>query len=457
MHVAPAHGRSPAALLVLLALAAAGLGWAVAAPAADDGTRPRVLAVEFVNDVNPVSQDYLSDAIARGEREGVAAVVIELDTPGGLDSSMRELVQRELAATVPVVVYVSPQGARAASAGVFMAMAADVVAMAPQTTIGSSTPIQLGGEDIGDDARRKVINDAASLMRGLATEHGRNADWAERAVREGANLTAQEALDQGVIELIAPDLPSLLTALDGLETKPKGFVLQTAGAEVEHVEMSAWKSVLDALVDPNIVVLLLSLGALGLLVELLSPGLFLPGGLGAVSLLLGLYGLQVLPVNGAGIALMLLAAGLLAAEVFVTSYGALAIAGAVSFAAGALILFDPAGSDYQVSPWFAIPLAIVLAGFAALTIGKALQASRVTPVTGQHELVGQTGVVREALAPRGLVFVHGELWQARSAGVPVEPGAHVRVERVGDDLVLDVAPATDPPVPDATPVREENP
>jgi membrane-bound serine protease (ClpP class) len=453
--VAAHHRWSSVVLFALLVLAA--LAVAPRAEAAEDGARPQVLVVEFVNDVNPVSQDYLTDAIARGEREGVAAVIIELDTPGGLDSSMREIVQRELAATVPIVVYVAPDGARAASAGVFLAMAADVIAMAPQTTIGSSTPIQLGGDDIGDDARRKIVNDAASTLRGLATEHGRNADWAERAVREGANLTAREALDQGVIELIAPDLQSLLTQLDGMETTPKGFVLQTAGAEVERVEMSTWKQVLDVLVNPNVVVLLLGVGALGLLVELLNPGMFLPGGLGAVLLLLGLYGLQVLPVNGAGIALMLLAAALLVAEAFVTSYGALAIAGAVSFAAGALILFDPAGSDYQVSPWLAVPVAAVLAGMAALTITKAVQASRTPPTTGAHELVGQIGVVRQGLAPHGLVFVHGELWQAESPGVPLEAGAEVRVEQVRDDLVLEVRRAAEEPAHDPAATRQEDP
>lgn len=417
---------------------------------------PRVLVVEFANDVNPVTHDYLVDAIARGEREGVAAVVVELDTPGGLDSSMRGIVQRVLAATVPVVVYVSPQGGRAASAGVFVAQAADVVAMAPQTTIGSSTPIQLGGEDIGGDAGRKIVNDAASLLRGLASEHGRNADWAERAVREGANLPARDALDQGVVDLVAPDLPSLLAKIDGLQTQPKGFVLRTAGADVERVELSTWKRILDTLVDPNVVVLLLSLGTLGIFVELLSPGLILPGALGVVSLVVGLYGLQVLPVDGAGVLLLLLAVALLAAEIFVTSYGALAVGGAVSMAAGMLILFDPAGPGYQVSPWVAIPLAGGLAGAAGLMVAKAVQASRAAPTTGTAELVGETAVVRRALVPQGLVFVHGELWQADAGPgqAPVPVGARVRVERLSDDLVLAVSrlPETAGPAePSATP------
>jgi membrane-bound serine protease (ClpP class) len=423
------------AFFALLGVAAATL---VLAGAAGAQERPRVLAVEFENDINPVTQDFVTDAIDRGEADGYDAVVILLDTPGGLDSSMREIIKRELAATVPVVVYTYPPGARAASAGAFITMGADIAAMAPQTNIGSSTPVNVGGEDIPDDLRRKVINDAAAFIRELAEEHERNGDWAERFVRTGSNLGAREALEENVVDVVATDLPALLEEIDGRRTEPKGLVLRTAGAEVDTVEMSFWKRILDTVVDPNIIVLLMSIGLLGITVEILNPGLILPGTAGAISLVVGLFGLQVLPVSWAGVLLLLLAAGFFTAEAVVTSHGALALAGAISFVFGALMLFDPAGDAYQVS----LPVALAIAGtFALLTIfavGKVVQARRRVPVTGQEELVGQVGVVRKALDPSGTVFVHGELWRARTEGEPLAAGEEVEVEGIEDGLVLQV-------------------
>jgi membrane-bound serine protease (ClpP class) len=423
------------AFFTLLGIVAATL---VLAGAAGAQERPRVLAVEFENDINPVTQDYVTDAIDRAEDEGYDAVVILLDTPGGLDSSMREIIKREIAATLPVVVYVYPQGARAASAGAFIAMGADIAAMAPQTDIGSSTPINVGGEDIADDLRRKVVNEAAAYIRELAEEHGRSGDWAERFVRSGSNLGARDALEENVVDVVAADLPELLEEIDGRRTEPKELLLRTAGAEVDTVEMSFWKRILDTVVDPNIIVLLMSIGLLGITVEILNPGLILPGTVGAISLVVGLFGLQVLPVSWAGVLLLLLAAGFFAAEAVVTSHGALALAGAISFVFGALMLFDPAGDAYQVS----LPVALAIAGtFALLTIfavGKVVQARRRVPVTGQEELVGQVGVVRQALDPTGSVFVHGELWRARTDGEPLAVGEEVEVEGIEDGLVLHV-------------------
>ncbi|HYY75879.1 MAG TPA: hypothetical protein VE644_06120, partial [Gaiellaceae bacterium] len=260
----------------LLLLAAVALAALLVPAAAAGQEQPRVLAAEFENDINPVTQDYLTGAIERGEEEGYDAVVILLDTPGGLDSSMREIIEAELAAEVPVVVYVAPQGSRAASAGVFITLAADVAAMAPQTNIGSSTPIAVGGGEIPEDLRKKVVNDAAAYIREIAEEHGRNGDWAERAVRQASNIGAQEALEIGVVDVVAPDLPALLEEIDGLRTEPKGFVLETAGAEVDRIEMSLWKRILDTVIDPNIITILLSLGVLGIVVELWNPGLVFP-------------------------------------------------------------------------------------------------------------------------------------------------------------------------------------
>ena len=399
---------------------------------------PRVLAVEFENDVNPVTQDYLIGAIERGERERYNAVVLLTDTPGGLESSMRAIIKKELDADVPVVLYVHPQGARAASAGVFLAMAADVAAMAPQTNLGSSTPIAAGGGEIPADLKRKVVNDAAAYIRELAEEHGRNGDWAEGAVRRASNLGASDALERNVVDVVAPDLPALLDEIDGMRTKPKGLVLHTAGAEVDTVEIGLWKRVLDTLIDPNIIVLLMAIGALGITVEVLNPGLIFPGTIGAISLVVGLFGLQVLPISWAGVLLLLLAFGFFAAEAFVTSHGALALAGAISFVFGALMLFDPAGEVYEVSAAVALAIAGTLALLVAFAVTKVVQLRRTKPRTGEEELVGDVGVVRQALDPTGFVFVHGELWRARTDGDPIQAGEQVLVEGVGDGLVLEV-------------------
>jgi membrane-bound serine protease (ClpP class) len=420
---------------VLTALAVALLVPVTAAAA------PRVLAVEFENDVNPVTADYVIDQIERANKESYDAIVILLDTPGGLSDAMKDIYEAELASRVPVIVYVYPEGARAASAGVWIGQAADILAMAPQTNMGSSTPISVGGEDIQKDLRNKVVNDAVASLKALMREHGRNAAWADETVREGASLDARTALARNVIDVIAPDLPALLNRIDGRETKPKMLMLETAGAQVDRVEMSLWKQILDTLIDPNLIVILMSLGVLGITIELWSPGLIFPGTVGAISLIIGLFGLQILPVSWAGVLLMLLAAGFFIAEMFVVSHGALALAGAAAFVVGSLMLFDPAGESYQVSLTVALTIAATMALMVAFVVTKLLQVRRAEIVTGQEELVGEVGIVRQALDPIGLVFVHGELWRARTEGGPIPPGEHVRVEGLDDALTLTVAPA----------------
>ena len=404
-------------------------------------SQPRVLAVEFDNDVNPVTADYVIDQIERANKENYNAVVILLDTPGGLASAMKDIYEAELASKVPVIVYVSPEGARAASAGVWISQAADLLAMAPQTNIGSSTPVSVGGENIQEDLRNKVVNDAAASLRALAREHGRNVKWVDAAVRRGANLSAREALEMNVIDVIAPDLPTLLNQVDGMETKPKMLLLETAGAKIDEVEMSFWKRILDTLIDPNLIVILMSIGVLGITIELWNPGLILPGTVGAISLIIGLFGLQILPVSWAGVLLLLLAAGFFVAEMFVVSHGALALAGAVAFVIGSLMLFDPAGENYQVSLQVALGVAAAMALMVGLVVAKLVQVRRAEVVTGQEELIGQVGIVRQELDPVGLVFVHGELWRATTERGPIAPGRQVRVEGLDDALTLNVAPA----------------
>jgi membrane-bound serine protease (ClpP class) len=430
-----------ALLRALLASVAGVLLFALTAGTATAQEAPRVLAVEFDNDVNPVTADFVIDAIERANDENFDAVVILLDTPGGLADAMRDIYQEELASRTPVIAYVSPEGARAASAGVWIVQAADLAAMMPSTNLGSSTPVAAGGGEIPSDLRRKAINDAAKSLRALAETHGRNGDWAEQAVRKADNLTAQEALDMNVIDEIAPTLPALLEQIDGRKTKPDGKVLNTAGAQIETVEMSLWQRILDTIIDPNLILILMSLGVLGITVELFNPGLIFPGTVGAICLIIGLFGLQVLPINWAGLLLMVLAAAFFTAELFVVSHGALSLAGAVSFVFGALLLFEPAGDTYEVSIWVVLAIAATLAGLIGIAFTKALQARRAKPQTGADELAEQIGIVRQTLDPEGFVFVNGELWRAHTADGPIAAGETVRVDRVEDGLVLEVSRA----------------
>jgi membrane-bound serine protease (ClpP class) len=384
---------------------------------------PRVLAVEFDNDVNPVTQDYLTDEIARANKGDYDAVAILMDTPGGLSESMRKIVKAELASKVPVIVYVSPDGARAASAGVWIGQAADVLAMSPQTNIGSSTPISLGGENIQSDLRRKVVNDAAASLIALAASHHRNAVWAGQAVRKASNLPARTALRKNVIDTIAPTLPALLNQIDGYKTVPKGIVMHTAGAEVTEVQMGLWRRILDFLIDPNLISLMLSLGVLGLIVELWHPGLIFPATFGILCLAIAFYGLDVLPVNWAGLILIAAAFAFWIAELFIAfSHGALTLAGAACFVFGTLLLFQPAGSGYQVSVWVSVAVAVTVSAFFALALAKVVQIRRRPPSVGPNAIVGSHGEVRTD----GLVSVNGELWKAR-----VENGE--RLAR-GDDI-----------------------
>ena len=383
----------------------------------------RVLAVKFDAEVNPATQRWLSDRIDEGA--DYDALVILLDTPGGLEESMRKIVRSELAAREPIVVYVSPNGARAASAGVWIAEAADVLAMAPVSNIGSSTPITSTGGNIGTDLKRKILNDAAASLRNLARAHGRNAKWADLAVRKASNLAADEALRMNVIDLIAPDLPTLLQRIDGRTVKLRGFTLHTANDPVTTKEMGFFTRLLSTLIDPNLLSLLFLAGIGGILFEVFHPGVVLPGALGAVSLVTALFGFSILPTNWAGFALILLGLALLVIDAHVVTHGALTLSGLVALAVGMLMLFHDAPPPYEVSVWFVIAVTGTLGGFMAFALGKAVQARR--RPSAMPAMVGAEGVARGD----GFVAVRGELWQASTDdGTPLEPGAHVRVDDV---------------------------
>jgi len=404
--------------IVLLAV----LATAFFAPRADAKVG-KVLAIRFDAEVNPVTQKWLGDRIKDGA--SYDAVIILLDTPGGLEDSMRKIVQAELTATEPVVVYVWPNGARAASAGVWISQAADVLAMAPVTNIGSSTPITNTGANIPSDLRRKILNDAAASLRALAKAHGRNERWADLAVRKASNLSADEALRMHVIDLEAPNIPALLNEIDGRTVKLRGLTLHTAGDAIVMSKMGFFTRLLNTLIDPNLLALLFLAGIGGLAFEVFHPGVVLPGALGAVSLVVALFGFSVLPTSWAGVALILLGLALLVVDAHVVTHGALTLSGLVALGVGMLTLFHDAPAPYKIHIWFVLSVAGVIGGFMAFALGKAVQARRRPSAIGT--MVGEQGVARRD----DLVFVRGELWQAKTEdGKPLEPGDRVQVDDV---------------------------
>jgi membrane-bound serine protease (ClpP class) len=360
---------------------------------------------------------------------------------------MRKIIKRIIAAPMPVVVYV-PDGGRAASAGVYIMQSADVAAMAPQTNIGSATPISLGGGNEDEVLGRKIRNDAAAYMRALAEVHGRNADLGEEMVRKATNVSAEEAKRRNFIDMIAPDVPTLVEQLDGFHVKgPKAQTLHTKDVRIESRSLPFKFQLLELLVNPNTVFLLFTLGLIGLGFELFHPGAILPGALGGISLIIALFGLAQLPINIAGLLLILLAFGLFVAEAFIVSHGALAGGGVIALIFGGLLLFDTNNSAYEISVPIVIFTAALLGSFFAWVIGKAVQARHREVHTGSEEMIGADGVVRSALDPVGQVFVRGALWRAHATDEQhVDVGTEVVVEAI-DGLTLTVAPAVREPEP----------
>ena len=410
------------ALILLFLLAGA-------APGAT--AQPRVLAITFGPDleVNPVTQDYLTGKLSHAAKSGYDAAVILLDTPGGLSSSMKTIYTAELNAKLPVIVYVSPDGARAASAGVWISEAADVLAMAPTTNIGSSTPIDSSGQNLGSDLRRKVINDSAASLTALAATHKRNTKWPGLAVRKASNLTAQKALQMNVIDVIAPSLPALLVKLDGYRTKDpqRPFTLHLAGAHIDYATPGFLTRLLNTLIDPNLLSLLFLAGIVGIGFEIFHPGVVLPGALGGIALLTALFGFSVLPISWSGLALILLGVALLVIDAHVVSHGALTLTGLISLGVGMIMLFHNAPSPYHTSIPLVLSITVALGLFWAFALTKAVQVRRSPVTVGPLRVVGADAVVRTP----GQVFVDGELWRARrSDGRALVPGEHVRVEAV---------------------------
>jgi len=408
-------------------------GTAVVAQAA----APTVAVLKIDGVINPVLADYIERGIEDAEDSNATVCIIQMDTPGGLDTAMRDIVQAIVNARIPVVVYVSPSGARAASAGVFITMAAHVAVMAPNTAIGAASPVSIGPEgeqQMSETMKEKVLNDAAAYIRSIAEAHGRNMEWAEEAVREAVSATEQEALELNVIDMIAPDFDSLIAQLDGREvTLLDGRVvtIDTQGATIQDVNMSAIESFLYAISDPNIAFLLLSLATLGIFMEIMNPGLIFPGVVGAICALLAFYSLGQLPVNIAGILLIVLAFGLFIAEVFTTSFGLLTGGGIIALVLGALILF-PLGSPFSINPWLIGIIVVIIVIFFVLVINRVIRAHRRQPATGREEFIGKTAVVKVALNPEGTVLFKGERWTAISDEGRVKSGEEVIITKYED-------------------------
>jgi membrane-bound serine protease (ClpP class) len=421
-------------MILSLVLSAAGL-----AADAEKESAKTVMTILVADPIGPGVAEFVEDALLKASGEKAAALVILLDTPGGAVESMRTIVQAMYASSVPVVVYVSPSGARAASAGVMITMAADIAVMAPGTNIGAAHPVGAGGKNIDDAMGEKVLNDMVAFTKGIAERKGRNAQWAEKAVRESVSVTADEALKLKVVDLIAKDLDDLLTRIHGRQVPDKGK-LDVQGAKVVPIEPNLRTKILKLISDPNIAYILFMIGLAGLYFELSNPGAIFPGVIGAIALILAFFSFQTLPVNIAGILLIVLSVIFFILELKVTSFGLLSVAGVVSMVLGSLMLFKGAGPQFQVAWSVLIPTVLTICGFFVAVVGLVVRAHVPLPSTGLEALIGEIGVVKQAQGLEGKVLVHGEMWQARFSQ-PAAVGTKVQVEAV-KGLVVTVKPVS---------------
>ncbi len=378
--------------------------------------------------VNPVMSEFITKGIQDAVKENAEAVVIQLDTPGGLDLSMRDIVKAILSADVPIIVYVAPAGSRAASAGVFITYAAHIAAMAPGTNIGSAHPVAMGGEKMDETMMKKVENDAVAYLKGIAAKRHRNADWAEKAVRQSVNVPAEEALKLNVIDLIAPDKKALLEAIDGkkIEIISGERVLKTAKAEVKDIEMGLRHRILNAITNPNVAYILMMIGLIGLYFELSNPGLILPGVVGAICLVLAFYAFQTLSVNYAGLLLIGLAVLFFIAEIKVMSYGLLTVAGIIALTLGSLMLFESPLPFMRVSLWVVLPMVISITVIFLGAMYYGLKIRHKKPISGAEGLLYEIGAANTDIEKEGKVFIDGEYWDAWS-DEPIKAGEKVKV------------------------------
>ncbi len=399
----------------------------------DNKTKPVVCLLDIDGTINPALADYITKGIQKAEEKNATCVIIRMDTPGGVLSTTKTIIKEMVNAKVPVVVYVAPSGSSAASAGALITVCSDIAAMAPGTNIGAAHPVSGGGQEIDATMSEKIMNDMTAYIRGIVLSKGRNAEWPEKAIRESVSITAQEALDHKVIDLIADSVPELLEKLDGrkIDKEKHEYILNTKGAIVERIVPGLRFKILDVIANPNIAYILMMVGGLGIMMELYNPGLIFPGVAGGICLLLSFFALQVLPVNYVGILLIILSIILFILELKVQSFGLLLIGAIISLTLGSVMLFDSSEMAMRVSWSVIIPTVSAVSAFFIFVLGLVVRAWMHKPRTGQQGLVDEVGVAITDIDPTGKVAVHGEYWNARSE-VRIPKGEKVRVTRVQD-------------------------
>ena len=426
-------------ILVFILGLALFLNWFRAEVLAQDvEKKPIVYLLSVDGTINPALSDYIIKGIEEAEQNKAACVIIRMDTPGGVVTTTKTIIKEMINAKLPVVVYVAPSGSSASSAGALITVAADVAAMAPGTNIGAAHPVAGGGQEIGESMSEKIINDLTAYIRSIVVKKGRNAEWAEQAIRESVSITAKEALDIKVIEIIADSLPDLLEKLHGRQVEKEGrnFTLETKGAQIEKILPGLRFKILDVVANPNIAYILMMIGGIGIMMELYNPGLIFPGVVGGICLLLSFFALQVLPVNYVGIMLIILSVILFILELKIASFGLLSLGAIISLTLGSIMLFDTGETAMRVSWSVIIPMVSMVSAFFIFALGLVVKAWLKQPRTGKQGLIGEVGVALTNLDTEGKVAIHGEYWNANADG-HILKGEKVRVIRV-DDLCLKV-------------------
>lgn len=389
--------------------------------------------------INPITSQYVVSGIEDAEAEGAECLILQLDTPGGLDTSMRDIIRKMLNSTIPIIVYVSPPGGRAASAGVFITLASNIAAMAPGTNIGAAHPVVMGGEEVDEEMKAKMENDAAAYIKTIAEKRGRNVQWAEKAVRESVSITEQEAIEIGVIEFIADDVDELIEIIDGVRvtTTSETRVLKTKDAEIIPVKMTFKDLFLHSLTNPNVAYILLFLGIYGILGEFSNPGSFFPGIVGGISLILAFVAFQSIPINYGGFILITFGIVLFILEIYTPTFGVLTAGGVTSLILGSFMLSKATAPFLRISLGLIISMSLATAAFFVFALSKGIKIQWKKPVTGRESLLGKVGIAKTDLTPEGTIFVHGERWQASTEGEKIKEGEEVEVLEIkGLNLIV---------------------
>ena len=401
--------------------------------------KPLIYLLQVNATINPITSQYVVGGIEEAEEEGAECLILQLDTPGGLDTSMREIVKKMLNSTIPIIVYVSPSGGRAASAGVFITLASNIAAMAPGTNIGAAHPVILGEGEIDEEMKAKMENDAAAYIKTIAEKRGRNAEWAEKAVRESVSITEQEAIEIGVIEFIANDVDELIKIIDGVRvtTASEIRVLKTKNAELFPMKMSFKDLFLNSLTNPNVAYILLFLGIYGILGEFSHPGSFFPGIVGGISLILAFVAFQSIPINYGGLILIIFGIVLLILEIYTPTFGVLSAGGVTSLILGSFMLSKSTAPFLRISLGLIISMSIATAAFFVFALSKGIRIQWKRPLTGREGLIGKVGIAKTDLGPEGTIFIRGERWQASTQGEKIEEGEEVEVLEIkGLNLIV---------------------